>query len=289
VTSGSVAGSTGFAGREGNMKAKQRCCRGAARMVLSAAAGLGLAVAAVGWAVPAGGASAVGATGAVGAHARVTGTFPADGAVVEAPPARVTVFLAAKPATIEGDPVRVYGPTGARIDDGRFSVSVIDHGDTALSVGLPLEGTRSAGDYHVAFRVISRDSHLIAGRFSFRSLRPSAASASASSGAGAGGAGAGAAGAVGGSGSGASRAPADDGVGVASFAPASESERSLQGRLAHDVWPKIVFAGGVALGALGLVTRRWRRTRREAALRRRALAVRRREITAGLGVRSWMD
>jgi copper resistance protein C len=295
VTSGSVAGSTGFAGREGNMKAKQRCCRGAARMVLSAAAGLGLAVAAVGWAVPAGGASAVGATGAVGAHARVTGTFPADGAVVEAPPARVTVFLAAKPATIEGDPVRVYGPTGARIDDGRFSVSVIDHGDTALSVGLPAEATRSAGDYHVAFRVISRDSHLIAGRFDFRSLRPSApsgAGAGAGSGTGPGsgtGAGGAGAGVGGGSGSGASRAAAGDGVGVASFAPAAEPERSLQGRLAHDVWPKVVFAGGVALGALGLVTRRWRRSRREAALRRRALASRRREITVGLGVGSWTD
>jgi copper resistance protein C len=249
------------------MKAKQRCCRGAARTALVAVAGLGLAVAAMGWAVPARAAEAA------GAHARVTGTFPADGAVVEAPPARVTVFLAAKPATIEGDPIRVYGPTGDRIDDGRFSVSVIDHGDTALSVGLLAEANRSAGDYHVAFRVISRDSHLIAGRFGFRSLAPSGA------GAGAGAAGAGAAGA---SGSGASR-------GVASFSPASEPERSLQGRSPHDEWPKAVFAGGVALGAVGLVTRRWRRSRREAALRRLALAGRRQEVTAGLGVRGWMD
>jgi copper resistance protein C len=252
------------------MKAKQRCCRGAARTVLPAVVGLGLAVAAMGWAMPA---------GALGAHARVTGTFPADGAVVEAPPARVTVFLAAKPATIEGDPIRVYGPTGARIDDGHFSVSVIDHGDTALSVGLPAEATRSAGDYHVAFRVISRDSHLVAGRISFRSLRPSSSTgAGADSGAGSGVD----AGAGGASGSGATR-------GVASFSPASEPERSLQGRSAHDEWPKIVFAGGVALGALGLVTRRWRRSRREAALRRRALAGRRQEITAGLGVRGWPD
>jgi methionine-rich copper-binding protein CopC len=286
VTSGSVADTTGIAGHEGNMKAKQRCCRGAARMALSVLAGLGLAVAAMGWAMPADTAGAAGsAAGAAGvaAHARVTGTFPADGAVVEAPPARVTVFLAAKPATIEGDPVRVYDPTGARIDDGRFSVSVIDHGDTALSVGLPPEATRSAGDYHVAFRVISRDSHLIAGRFGFRSLRPSGASAGGGAGAGAG------PGPGGASGSGASRGGADDGVGVASFSPASEPERSLQGRSVHDEWAKFVFAGGVALGAVGIVTRRWRRTRREAALRRRALAGRRQEITAGLGVRSWMD
>jgi copper resistance protein C len=246
------------------MKAKQRCCRGAARRTLSALAGVGLAVAAMGWAVP--GQSA----GAAPAHARITGTFPANGAVVEAPPSRVTVFLAVKPATIEGDPVRVYGPTGDRIDDGQFTVSVIDHGDTALSVGLPAEAARSAGDYHVAFRIISRDSHLIAGRFSFRSQRPSGAGVDSGSGPGSG-------------------ADAGAGRGVASFSPASQPDRSLQGRSPNDDWSKVVFAGGLALGVLGLVTRRWRRSRREAALRRLALAGRRREITTGLGVRSWAD
>lgn len=253
------------------MKAKQRCCRGAARRALSALAGLGLAVAA-GWAMPAHPA------GAAPAHARITGTFPANGAVVEAPPPRVTVFLAAKPATIEGDPVRVYGPTGDRIDDGQFTVSVIDHGDTALSVGLPAEATRSAGDYHVAFRIISRDSHLIAGRFSFRSQRPSGAGVDSDTGAGSGS----------GSGSGFG-SDAGAGRGVASFSPASQPDRSLQGRSPYDDWSKVVFAGGLALGAFGLVTRRWRRARREAALRRLALAGRRREVTAGLGVRSWAD
>jgi methionine-rich copper-binding protein CopC len=251
-------------------------------MALPALAGLGLAVAAMGvamgWAMPARSA------GAGAAHARITGTFPANGAVVEAPPPRVTVFLAAKPATIEGDPVRVYGPTGDRIDDGQFTVSVIDHGDTALSVGLPAEATRSAGDYHVAFRIISRDSHLVAGRFSFRSQRPNGVGTETGGGPGAGvdsGAGSGA-----GAGRGAGAGAGQD---LASFSPASQADRSLQGRSPYDDWPKIVFAGGVALGAFGLVTRRWRRSRREAALRRLALAGRRREVTAGLGVRSWAD
>jgi hypothetical protein len=129
---------------------------------------------------------------------------------------------------------------------------VIDHGDTALSVGLPPEATRSAGDYHVAFRVISRDSHLVAGRFSFRTRRPSGAGAESGSG---------------------------DPAGVASYSPPTEPEQSSYGRPSERAWPKAVFAGGVALGAVGIVTRRWRRSKQEAALRRRALA----------GVHSWAE
>lgn len=103
------------------------------------------------------------------AHARVTGTDPADRSVVDAAPERITVFLAAKPATVEGDPLRVYGPTGERIDDGNVTVSgvgdvVLEGDETALSVGLSPEGARSGGDYYVSYRVISADSHLVAGR-----------------------------------------------------------------------------------------------------------------------------
>jgi methionine-rich copper-binding protein CopC len=241
------------------MKAKQRCCRGAARTALAL-----LAVVVTGWVVPADAAGAVGGGRAVAAHSRITGTFPADGAVVDAPPARVTIFLASKPATVEGDPLRVHGPTGARIDAGDVTLSVIDHGDTALSVGLPPEATRSAGDYHVAFRVISRDSHLVAGRFSFRTRRPSGAGPESGP----------ESGSESGSGSG-SGGPA----GVASYSPPTEPERSSYGRPSERAWPKAVFAGGVALGAVGIVTRRWRRSKQEAALRRRALA----------GVHSWAE
>jgi copper resistance protein C len=164
---------------------------------------------------------------AAGAHARVIGTFPSAGAVVDAPPARVTVFLAAKPATIEGDPLRVYAPTGSRIDDGAVTASEIDHVHTAVSVGLR-GSSGSSGSYHVAYRVISRDSHLVAGRFSFQ---------------------------VG------QRPGTRDVLGVAGVSPPAP-ERSTYARPTEDVWPKAVAAAGVLLGALGLLTRPLRRSRR---------------------------
>lgn len=95
------------------------------------------------------------------AHTRITGTAPADASVVEAPPARVTVRLAAKPGTIEGDPLQVYDPAGRRVDLG--DVRVDDAGD-ALSVGVAGGGR---GRYDVLYRIVSADSHVIAGSFGF--------------------------------------------------------------------------------------------------------------------------
>ncbi len=99
----------------------------------------------------------------VAAHARVTGSEPADGAVVTALPARVTVRFSGKPATAEGDPLLVYDPSGRRIDDGDVRV---EPGGRALSVGTtPAAG--APGGYTLVFRVVSADSHVIAGRLAF--------------------------------------------------------------------------------------------------------------------------
>jgi methionine-rich copper-binding protein CopC len=100
------------------------------------------------------------------AHALVVATVPADGALVDQPPDRVTIVLDAKPATPEGDPIEVYGPAGDRIDAGRAATN----GDgSELSVDLPADGGLAAGHYEVVYRIVSADAHLVAGRFSFHS------------------------------------------------------------------------------------------------------------------------
>src|SRR5262245_45116878 len=100
-----------------------------------------------------------------GAHAVVVGTAPADKTRIEHLPVRISIYLNAKPATVEGDPVSVYDPGGTRIDDG--DVRVEEDGQV-LSVGvLPPGGPPMMGDYEVVYRIVSADSHLIAGRFGF--------------------------------------------------------------------------------------------------------------------------
>ena len=100
----------------------------------------------------------------VAGHARVAGTSPADGSAVEAPPARVTITFAAKLVTVEGDPLRVYDPSGHRIDDGEVR---LERDGEVLSVGLAAGGAAAPGRYAVAYHVVSADSHVVVGRFAF--------------------------------------------------------------------------------------------------------------------------
>jgi len=98
------------------------------------------------------------------AHTRLAGTSPAAGGVVESLPADVSIAFAAKPATVEGDPLLVYDATGNRIDDGDVRVA----GDgRELSIGLAPGPGRPGGRYDVLYRVVSADSHVLTGRFSF--------------------------------------------------------------------------------------------------------------------------
>ncbi|HEX5947327.1 MAG TPA: copper resistance CopC family protein, partial [Acidimicrobiales bacterium] len=96
-------------------------------------------------------------------HARVAETSPADGTAVAAPPARVTITFAAKPVTVEGDPLRVYDPSGGRIDDGEVR---LERDGEVLSVDLAA-GAAATGRYAVAYHVVSADSHVVVGRFTF--------------------------------------------------------------------------------------------------------------------------
>jgi methionine-rich copper-binding protein CopC len=99
-----------------------------------------------------------------GAHAKVTGSSPADGATVDVAPEVVTLYLDAKPATIEGDPVQVYGPDGERVDAGDAHVGADGQ---ELTVTMAAGVARPAGEYHLLWRVVSEDSHLIAGHYTF--------------------------------------------------------------------------------------------------------------------------
>jgi methionine-rich copper-binding protein CopC len=107
-----------------------------------------------------------------GAHARISHVSPADGAVVEALPDSVSITFVAKPATVEGDPVMVYDPTGRRVDDGDARVG--DDGQV-LSVGLDGATGHLAGRYEILYRVASADTHVLTGRFGFTVTEAAAA------------------------------------------------------------------------------------------------------------------
>ena len=162
------------------------------------------------------------------AHAKVTGSSPADGALVDRAPDTVELSVDAKPATIEGDPLRVYGPGGRRLDDGR---TVVRDGGRRISIGLDPTVDRPAGRYEIVYRIVSADTHLIAGRLSFETRAGVPAVALA-------------------------RNP--DGSGA-----------TRVGRLLHgwpmQPWPPLAAGGAFVLAALRLG---WRRRRATAAARR---------------------
>jgi methionine-rich copper-binding protein CopC len=116
-----------------------------------------------------------GPAGPAGAHARVTGSSPADGDAVAQPPVEVSLVLGAKPATVEGDPLMVYGPDGRRVDTGTTRVSA-DRRTLTVAIDTALE--LPAGEYQVVYRVVSSDTHVIFGRLTFSAQFPNRVTAS---------------------------------------------------------------------------------------------------------------
>lgn len=164
------------------------------------------------------------------AHSQVVGSSPEDHAHIDALPARVTILLASKPATVEGDPLRVYGPTGERVDAGDVELvdRTSDGGPAELSVGLRPDVDMPTGEYHAVYRVISSDTHLVAGRLMIHYGEP------------------------------------DNAALLALAGGPEESERLAPGWSADPAhWPKLVFAGGVGLALVGAIAQRWRRSRRD--------------------------
>lgn len=178
-------------------------------------------------------------------HARVVGTDPEDRAQLDVLPHRVTVFLDSKPVTVEGDPLRVYGPTGQRVDAGDVRVvpGATDADPVALSVGLSPDAGQRSGDYEVAYRVVSADAHLVPGRFTFSY-----------------------------------EAPAEAGT-PATGAPSLRSPRLVHGWPGEPGrWPQVLVAVALGLAVLGVLGQRWRRSR----LDRRPVPVGRRIRAEGL-------
>lgn len=105
------------------------------------------------------------------AHASVSSTEPAANARITALPPRVVIHVIKKQATRAGDPIRVYGPTGERIDSGDPVVTAT--GD-AISIGLK-PGTEESGTYTVWYKITSADTHIIEDKFSFSLLEVASA------------------------------------------------------------------------------------------------------------------
>lgn len=105
------------------------------------------------------------------AHATVVSTDPGDGSVVQTAPSRVSVVFD-EPVEIQFGALRVFSPGGRRVDAGT-AAHAPGHANTVtvgLTAGLP------PGTYTVAWRVISADSHPVAGGFTFSVGAPSATS-----------------------------------------------------------------------------------------------------------------
>ena len=111
--------------------------------------------------------------GSASAHAALIATEPGHDAVVATVPATVSLTFS-EAVVVAPVGVQVFGPDGARVDDGHTS-----HLGSDSSVGVRLVSRQSAqGTYTVSWRVISADSHPVAGAFTFSVGHPSPGRAS---------------------------------------------------------------------------------------------------------------
>jgi len=107
------------------------------------------------------------------AHAALTGSTPAQGAVADRAPEQVTLTFS-EGVAMGDDSIRVLDPQGKRVDDEKLrnlsSDRLVKYG-----AGLP-SGLRD-GTYTVAWQAVSADSHPVSGAFTFSIGAPSKTSA----------------------------------------------------------------------------------------------------------------
>jgi copper transport protein len=104
----------------------------------------------------------VGGGGPASAHSILEGSSPASGEVVQQAPTSV-VLTFSEAVTLLPDSVRVFGPDGARVDDGH-----VGHAhDDAATASVGLRGRLAQGTYLVAYRIVSADSHPVSGAYTF--------------------------------------------------------------------------------------------------------------------------
>ncbi|MGA4900482.1 copper resistance protein CopC [Streptomyces griseoincarnatus] len=109
----------------------------------------------------------------VSAHAALTGSDPAQGAVVDTAPSQVSLTFS-EPIAVGDDSVRVLDPKGERVDKGDPASPSGTTYSVRLVSGLP------DGTYTVAYQVVSADSHPVAGAFTFSIGAPSETTVSVS-------------------------------------------------------------------------------------------------------------
>jgi copper transport protein len=114
-------------------------------------------------------------TGPASAHAVLISTDPVAGAVVATAPGTVSLTFG-EPVTVAADGVRVFGPDGAEVDNGHAGAL---GRSTTVGVGLVRGDRQPQGTFTVSWRVISADSHPVAGAFTFSVGHPSASRAPA--------------------------------------------------------------------------------------------------------------
>ncbi|SER54930.1 copper resistance protein CopC [Streptomyces qinglanensis] len=111
--------------------------------------------------------------GPAAAHAALTGSDPAEGAVVDDAPRQVTLDFSEGVAMSDGA-IRVLDPRGARVDTG--TVRDTGTGGTVRRT-VALDQGLGQGTYTVAWQAVSADSHPVSGAFTFSIGKPSETSA----------------------------------------------------------------------------------------------------------------
>jgi copper transport protein len=96
---------------------------------------------------------------AASAHAVLVRSNPTQGTVLDTEPAQVTITFN-EPIRAVVDKIRVTGPDGKRADAGKATASEKD-------LKIPLAAGGPKGTYLVSYRIISADSHPVAGGYTF--------------------------------------------------------------------------------------------------------------------------
>lgn len=101
------------------------------------------------------------------AHATLERTDPSDGAVLAVQPAVIAAQFD-ESVGVSADSLRVFSPTGQRVDNGNTT-----HGASSDIITISLRSGLGNGTYTAAWHVISADSHPVSGAFSFSIGAPS--------------------------------------------------------------------------------------------------------------------
>ncbi|MER7558940.1 copper resistance protein CopC [Nocardioides sp. NPDC126508] len=101
------------------------------------------------------------AAGPAQAHAALESSTPAEGDVLEVAPTEVTLTFN-ESVNLLPKSIQVFAPDGTRVEDGR----AVHPGGTNRAVRIGLSSSQR-GTYLVSWRVVSADSHPLAGAFTF--------------------------------------------------------------------------------------------------------------------------